>query len=186
MIDQERIARAVREILEAIGEDPRREALVETPARVAATYAELFSGIDVDPRDQLSSTFEEGDGELVVVKDLPFASLCEHHLLPFIGVAHIGYVPRGKVVGVSKLARALQVLAQRPQIQERLTNQTVDLVQETLNPWGVATVVRAEHLCMTIRGVQSRGTTVVTSASRGTLETDPAARSEFLTLVGQN
>ena len=131
-------------------------------------------------------TFEEGNEELVIVKDLPFASLCEHHLLPFVGVAHIGYVPRGRVVGVSKLAKALEVLAHRPQIQERLTNETVDLVHETLKPKGVSAVFRAEHLCMTIRGVRSPGTTVVTSAHRGSFETDRESRAEFLTLVGRD
>jgi GTP cyclohydrolase I len=186
MIDQERIARAVREILEAVGEDPQREALVDTPKRVAATYAELFSGLESDPREELSVTFEEGHEELVIVKDLPFSSLCEHHLLPFMGVAHIGYIPRGRVVGVSKLAKAVQVLAKRPQIQERLTNQAADLIYETLKPRGVATVFRAEHLCMSIRGVRSPGTTVVTSAHRGIFETDADSRSEFLALVGRD
>ena len=185
MIDQERIARAVREVLEAVGEDPRREALLDTPSRVAATYAELFSGLAADPRDELSVTFEEGSEELVVVRDLPFASLCEHHLLPFVGVAHIGYVPKGRIVGVSKLAKTLQILARRPQIQERLTNQTVDVVQETLKPRGVAALFRAEHTCMTIRGVRSSGATIVTSAHRGSFQEDPNARAEFLTLVGR-
>ena len=185
MIDQERIARAVREVLEAVGEDPRREALLDTPSRVAATYAELLSGLDADPRDELSVTFEEGGEELVVVRDLPFASLCEHHLLPFVGVAHIGYVPKGRIVGVSKLAKALQVLARRPQVQERLTNQIVDAVQETLKPGGVAALLRAEHTCMTIRGVRAPGASIVTSAHRGSFRQDAGARAEFLTLVGR-
>ncbi len=185
MIDQERIARAVREMLEAVGEDPRREALVDTPSRVASTYAELLSGLASDPRDELSVTFEEGSEGLVVVRDLAFASLCEHHLLPFFGVAHIGYVPKGRIVGVSKLNKALQVLARRPQVQERLTNQMIDAVDQTLEPRGATVVFRAEHTCMTIRGVRSPGATIVTSAHRGSFQEDPNARAEFLTLVGQ-
>jgi GTP cyclohydrolase I len=185
MIDQERIAKAVREILLAIGEDPRRDGVRETPRRVAEMYAELFAGADRDPRDDLAVGFEEGHQELVIVRDLPFASLCEHHLLPFFGTAHLGYVPVGRVVGVSKLARALETLSHRPQMQERLTNQIADLLQETLQPTGVAVVLQAEHLCMTIRGVRSPGSRMVTAAHRGCFQDDPQTRAEFLALVGK-
>ena len=186
MVDQERITRAVREILSSIGDDPRREGLQETPQRVAAMYAEFFSGIDQDPRDALSVTFEEGHQELVIIREMPFFSICEHHLLPFFGRAHLAYVPMGRVAGVSKLARALETLARRPQMQERLTNQIADLMDETLQPKGTAVVLQAEHLCMTIRGVRSSGSQVVTTAYRGNLREETAARAEFLALIGRS
>lgn len=185
MVDQERITRAVSEIISAIGDDPRREGLQETPRRVASMYAELFSGIDKDPREDLSVSFEEGPQELVLVRDLPFASLCEHHFLPFFGTAHLGYIPTGRVAGVSKLARALETLAHRPQMQERLTNQIADLMSETLQPKGTAIVIQAEHLCMTIRGVRSPGSQLVTAAYRGCFRDEAQLRTEFLTLAGR-
>ena len=184
VVDQVRIARAVLEILEAIGENPLREALVDTPRRVAATYAELFSGVGEDARRELAVTFAEGNEELVIVRDLPFASVCEHHLLPFVGVAHLAYIPTGRIAGVSELVRVLESLAHRPQIQERLTNQTVDIVHDVLQAKGTSAVLEAEHLCMTMRGVRAAGATVVTSAHRGTFADDPQARADFFALVG--
>lgn len=184
-MDQERIAEAVRQILDAIGEDPRREGLRETPRRMAEMYAELLSGIHADPREALDVSFEEGHRELVVLRDLPFTSLCEHHLLPFFGTADLGYIPTGRVVGISKLARALEALSRRPQLQERLTNQVADLLDEVLKPDGVAVVLRAEHLCMTIRGVRAAGSTVATSAHRGRFLRSPEARADFTALLGK-
>ena len=185
MVDQERIAKAVTEMLLAIGEDPRREGVRETPRRVAEMYAELFSGMRADPRAEMSVSYEEGHEELVIVRDVPFSSICEHHFLPFFGAAHLGYVPTGRVVGISKLARALESLSHRPQMQERLTNQIADLVHETLEPRGVAVTLRAEHLCMTIRGVRAPGSSIVTAAYRGSFKNDAQARAEFLALVGK-
>ena len=183
MIDQKRITRAVEEILHAIGEDPRRDGLTRTPARVAAMYAELFSGIDQDPRDLLSVSYDEGARDMVTVTGIPFASVCEHHLLPFFGSVHVAYVPTGRVVGISKLARAIECLSRRPQMQERVTNQAVDLLTESLQPQGAAVRVEAEHLCMTIRGSRAAGSRVITTAFRGTFKDDPAARAEFLSLT---
>ena len=183
MIDQERIGRAVEDILRAIGDDPRRVGLEKTPARVAAMYAELFSGIDQDPRDLLTVSYEEGVRDMVTVRDIPFASICEHHLLPFFGTVHIAYIPSGGVVGISKLARAIECLGRRPQMQERLTNQAADILTETLKPEGTAVRVEAEHLCMTIRGVRAPGSRVITTAYRGAFKDDPAVRAEFLSLT---
>ncbi len=166
-IDQERIARAVSEIIAAIGEDPRREGLLETPERIGRLYAELFSGLTQDPLDVLRRGFEEQHKEMVILKDIPFYSLCEHHFLPFHGAAHVGYVPEGRIVGVSKLARVVDILARRPQLQERLTSQVADAIMEGLHPDGVAVVIEAEHLCMTMRGVQKPGARMITSAIRG-------------------
>ncbi len=183
MIDQERIARAVEEILNAIGEDLRRDGIKKTPERVAAMYAELFSGIDADPRALLTVSYEEGVRDLVTIKDIPFASICEHHLLPFFGAVNIGYLPSGRVAGISKVARAIECLARRPQMQERFTNQAADLLMECLQPQGAAVRVEAEHLCMTIRGVRAPGSKVITTAWRGVFRDNERAQSEFLTLT---
>lgn len=182
-IDQERIARAVREIIEAIGENPGREGLLETPERIGRLYAELFSGLAQDPLDVLSRSFDEEHKEMVILKDIPFYSLCEHHFLPFHGSAHVGYVPEGRIVGVSKLARVVDILARRPQLQERLTSQVADAIMEGLHPDGVAVVIEAEHLCMTMRGVQKPGARMITSAIRGGFRRRGVTRSEFLSLV---
>jgi GTP cyclohydrolase I len=182
-IDQERIAAAVREIIAAIGEDAGREGLVETPRRIARLYAEMFSGLSEDPREVLSRSFEESHKEMVILKNIPFYSLCEHHFLPFHGQAHVGYVPEGRIVGVSKLARAVDILARRPQMQERLTGQIADAIMEGLEPDGVAVVIEAEHLCLTMRGAQKPGAVMVTSAIRGGFRRRGVTRSEFLALV---
>ena len=182
-IDQARIARAVIEIIEAIGEDPDREGLAETPRRIAQMYAQLFSGLHEDPRAVLSRGFEESHKEMVILKDIPFYSLCEHHLLPFHGRAHVGYVPEGRIVGVSKIARAIDILARRPQMQERLTGQIADALMDGIGPDGVAVVIEAEHLCMTMRGVQKSGAVMITSAIRGGFRRRGVTRSEFLALV---
>lgn len=179
----ERIEAAVREIIAAIGEDPEREGLLETPRRIAQMYADLFSGIHQDPREVLATGFEESHKEMVVLKDVPFYSLCEHHFLPFHGKAHVGYVPEGRVVGVSKLARVVEILARRPQLQERLTSQVADAIMDGLKPDGVAVIIEAEHLCMTMRGVQKPGAVMITSAIRGGFRRRGVTRSEFLSLV---
>ena len=183
MIDKETIQQAASAIIEAIGEDPRREGLVDTPRRIAQMYEEFFSGLAQDPVEVLATGFEESHDELVVLRGIPFFSVCEHHFLPFYGTAHVGYVPRGRVVGASKLARALDILARRPQIQERLTNQLADTIFTAASPAGVATVLSAEHMCMTLRGVRKPGSTIVTSANRGTLRTQAETKREFLALI---
>lgn len=182
-VDLPRIEAAVREILLAVGEDPDREGLLETPARVARMYAEVFSGLHRDPRDVLAKTFNEPFDEIVLEKDIRFDSFCEHHLLPFSGVAHIAYLPRGRIVGLSKLARAVELLSRRPQVQERMTNDLADLLMDELNPKGVAVVLEANHSCMTIRGVRKPDAITMTSAMRGAFKENPATRSEFLSLV---
>jgi GTP cyclohydrolase I len=182
-IDQERIAAAVREIIAAIGEDAEREGLLETPRRIAQLYAEMFSGLGQDPREVLSRSFDESHKEMVILKNIPFYSLCEHHFLPFHGQAHIGYVPEGRIVGVSKIARAVDILARRPQMQERLTGQIADAIMDRLEPDGVAVVIEAEHLCLTMRGAQKPGAVMVTSAIRGGFRRRGVTRSEFLSLV---
>jgi len=179
-----RIERAVREILEAFGEDPTREGLRETPRRVASMYAEMFAGLGRDPTELLQVTFDEDHHDLVFLRDVPFHSLCEHHLLPFSGVVHVAYVPSGRVVGVSKLARVVDLLARRPQLQERLTGQIADVIERELAPHGVGVVVAAEHTCMAIRGVRASGARMITSALRGCLREDPVARADFLALAG--
>ena len=186
MVDQEKIREAVASIIEALGEDPEREGLRDTPRRVARMYAEMFSGVDEDPAGVLSTGFDEAHEGLVVVRGLSFSSVCEHHLAPFFGTASIGYAPNGRVVGVSKLARALDVLSRRPQLQERLTKQIVDAVFEAVEPHGVAARLTAEHTCMKVRGVRRPGSRVVTSAARGTLETDEATIREFHALLGDD
>lgn len=183
-VDQPRIARAVREILLAIGENPDREGLERTPARVAEAYAELFAGMAEDPRHHLGVTFDEGHKELVILRDIPFASLCEHHLMPFTGVAHVGYIPEGRVVGLSKLARLVEGYARRPQVQERLTSEIADALMDGLNPDGCGVVIEAAHTCMTIRGVQKPGATMVTSAMRGGFRRRPETRAEFFSIIG--
>jgi GTP cyclohydrolase I len=183
MIDQDKIKRAVHDILIAIGEDPSREGIKETPRRIAEMYAEVFSGMKEDPREVLSVGFEEGHNEMVILKDIPFYSMCEHHLLPFYGMAHIGYIPKGRVVGASKLGRVVEILAKRPQLQERLTTQIADTLVEALQPQGVAVVIEAEHLCMTMRGVKKPGSNIVTSAMRGSFRTRAVTRAEFLSLI---
>ncbi|MDT0189385.1 GTP cyclohydrolase I FolE [Rothia terrae] len=183
-VDQPRIEAAVREILLAIGENPDRDGLQETPARVARAYAEFFSGLHEDAADILSTTFDIGHSELVLVKDIPFYSTCEHHLVPFHGVAHVGYIPgdEGKVTGLSKLARTVDLFARRPQVQERLTTQVAEALVDHLNPLGVIVVVEAEHMCMSMRGVKKPGAKTVTSAVRGALR-DGATRAEAMSLI---
>ena len=186
MIDQEKIRGAVAAIIEAIGEDPNREGLAGTPGRIARMYAEFFSGLGEDAALPLATGFEESHREMVVLRDIPFFSICEHHLLPFVGTADIGYVPKGRVVGASKLARTLEILARRPQMQERITHELADTIQQALEPEGVAVVLSAEHQCMTLRGVEKAGSTLVTSASRGTMRTQSAVRQEFFAMLQES
>lgn len=185
MVDKPKIEKAVAAIIEAIGEDPSREGLSGTPQRIAEMFDELFSGVDKDPREELAIGFEEGHREMVIVKDIPFYSMCEHHLLPFYGLIHVGYIPNtdGRVIGASKVARVVEVLAKRPQIQERMTTQIADAISQTLQADGVAVVIEAEHLCMTMRGIKKPGANIVTSATRGLFRTKAATRAEFLSLV---
>jgi GTP cyclohydrolase I len=182
-VDQPRIEAAVREILMAVGEDPDREGLRATPARVARMYTELFAGLHQDPRTHLRRVFTVKYDEMVVVKDIDFASLCEHHLLPFIGKAHVAYLPNGKVVGLSKIPRAVDALAHRPQVQERMAEDLADLLMEELDARGVAVILEATHTCMAIRGVRKTGSVMTTSAMRGAFRANPATRSELLALV---
>ncbi len=182
-VDQAGVRDAVRRIIEAIGEDPGREGLLDTPRRIAEMYEELFTGLHEDPREVLSTSFQESHREMIILKNIPFYSLCEHHFLPFHGQAHVGYVPKGRIVGASKIARVVDILARRPQLQERLTGQVADAITEALAPDGVAVVIEAEHLCMTMRGVQKPGTTLITSAIRGAFRRRAVTRSEFLALV---
>lgn len=182
-VDQPRIERAVREILAAVGEDPDREGLLETPARVARMYAELFGGLHDDARQHLQKCFTEKYDEVVLVRDISFNSMCEHHMLPFMGVAHIGYLPNGRVVGLSKLARVVEVVSKRPQVQERMTETIADLLVEELDAKGVAVVIEATHTCMTIRGVRKPGSLCVTSAMRGIFRSHLSSRSEIMTLI---
>jgi GTP cyclohydrolase I len=185
MVNHRKIEEAVRMILEAIGEDPNREGLIDTPARVARMYEEIFSGLEEDPKKHFSVIFSEDHEELVLVKDIPFFSTCEHHLVPFFGKAHVGYIPRGgRVTGLSKLARAVEAVTRRPQLQERITSTVADSIVETLDPHGVIVVVEAEHMCMTMRGVKKPGAKTVTSAVRGVFAEDAAARAEALSLIG--
>ena len=184
-VDGARIEKAVLELIRAIGEDPQREGLRGTPGRVAEMYAELFRGMGQDPREELKTEFEEGHREMVILRDIPFYSMCEHHLLPFYGVAHLGYIPNqnGRVVGASKLARVVDTLARRPQLQERLTRQIAETIEEALQPDGVAVVVEAEHLCMVMRGIKKPGSSIITSATRGLFRRKAATRAEFLSLL---
>ena len=183
VINQEKIAAGVRMIIEAIGDDPDREGLKDTAKRVARMYGEFFQGLHEDPRTYLQVVFDEQHDEMVLVKDVPFHSMCEHHLLPFHGRVHAAYIPRGRVVGLSKIARVIEVFARRPQVQERMTAQIADLLTDELDAHGVGVVVEASHTCMTMRGVKKPGSLMVTSAMRGSFKTDQATRSEFMSLV---
>jgi len=185
VFDEAEIKKAVTSIIKAIGENPAREGLVGTPERVAEMYAELFIGLNMDPKEELSVGFEEGHREMVILRDIPFYSMCEHHLLPFYGVAHLGYIPNatGRVVGASKLARVVEIVARRPQIQERMTTQIADAIYEAIHPDGVGVVIQAEHLCMVMRGIKKPGSTVGTSALRGTFRSKSKTRAEFFSLL---
>ena len=185
MIDEAKIKTAVASIIKAIGEDPQREGLVDTPSRVAEMYVELFAGLDTNPKEALTVSYELGHREMVILKDIPFYSMCEHHLLPFYGVAHIGYIPDadGRVVGISKLARVVEIVARRPQIQERMTTQIADAIFEGLKPEGVAVVVQAEHMCMIMRGIKKPGSSITTSAIRGIFSRKAETRAEFFSLL---
>jgi len=182
-VDQKRIQRAVREILAAVGEDPDREGLRDTPARVARMYAELFSGLHEDPRQHLGKFFTEQYDEVVLVRDISFNSMCEHHMLPFMGQAHVAYVPKGRVIGLSKLARVVESVARRPQVQERMTETIANLLLEELQAKGVAVVVEATHTCMTIRGIRKPGSLCVTSAMKGIFRSNLSSRSEVMNLI---
>ena len=184
-MDTQKIEQGVRLILEGVGEDPDREGLLKTPARVARMYEEVFAGLTQDPAKHFETLFDEGHQEMVLVKDIPFYSMCEHHLVPFFGVAHIAYIPNesGKVCGLSKLARLLEVYAKRPQVQERLTSQVAETLVEQLDPRGVIVVVEAEHMCMTMRGVKKPGSKTTTSAVRGLFRSSQKTREEALSLI---
>lgn len=185
-MDKPRIEAAIREILIAIGEDPDREGLIETPDRVARMYEEIFSGLEENPKKHLKIFTEEDNDEMVVVRDIPLYSMCEHHLIPFIGKAHIAYIPGdGRVIGLSKLARIVNCFARRPQLQERLTSQVADFLFDNLKPQGVAVVVEAEHLCMTMRGARASGSQTRTSAMRGIMRSDARTRAEAMSLLSK-
>jgi len=184
-VDKGRIEKAVREILEAIGEDPERDGLARTPKRIAEMYEEIFAGLHDDPAKHLTVTFEADHDEMVMVRDIAVTSLCEHHLVPFAGRAHVAYIPgdEGMITGLSKIARLVDGFARRPQVQERLTTQIADALQEVLNPDGVFVVVEAEHMCMSMRGVKKPGSLTITSAVRGLFKTNPATRAEAMSLI---
>jgi GTP cyclohydrolase I len=185
-VDQARIRAAVREILLAVGENPDREGLLETPDRVARMYAELFSGLHKDPREILQKTFTQKYDEMVLVKDIGFASMCEHHLLPFQGKAHVAYLPNGKIVGLSKIPRVVEVLSKRPQVQERMTEELAELLMHELDARGVGVVLEASHSCMTIRGIRKPSSLCTTSAMRGVFKTNQVTRTEFLGLISNS
>ena len=182
-VDKERIQRAVREIIAAVGEDAGREGLQETPRRIADMYEEIFAGLRTDPYQFLGVTFDEAYSEMVVLKDIPFYSMCEHHFAPFHGVAHVAYIPKGRVVGLSKLARVVEAYARRPQVQERLTAQIADTIMAGLDPKGAAVVIQAEHTCLTMRGIKKPGAKMVTSAVRGLFKDHPPTRAEFQAIL---
>ncbi len=184
-LDEAAIKKAVTTILKAVGEDPQREGLVNTPQRVAEMYAEIFSGIQIDPADELKTGFEAGHREMVIIRDIPFYSMCEHHLLPFYGVAHVGYIPNasGRVAGASKLATVVEIIARRLQMQERMTTQIADAMVKGIEPDGVGVVIHAEHLCMFMRGIKKPGSTMVTSAVRGIFRSNSKTRAEFFSLI---
>ncbi len=186
-MDREKIEHGVRLILEGIGEDPGREGLIDTPRRVAEMYTEIFAGLESDPAEHFCVTFNEGHQEMVLVRDIPLYSVCEHHLVPFLGSAHVAYVPgkHGRICGLSKLARVVDVFAKRPQVQERMTSQIADTIVEYLDPAGVIVVIEAEHLCMSMRGVKKPGSRTVTSAVRGIFESSAATRAEAMSLITQ-
>jgi GTP cyclohydrolase I len=183
VLDRTRLEGVIREFLLAIGEDPAREGLRETPRRIAEMYEEILGGLAIDPTEYLKVGFEVAHDEMVILRDIPFYSMCEHHFLPFHGQAHVGYVPDGRVVGISKLARVVEGFARRPQIQEKLTSQIAEAIMEVLQPDGVAVVIEAEHLCITMRGVKKPGSRMVTSAMRGQFKRSSVTRAEFLSLV---
>lgn len=183
-MNQEKVEAAVYQLLEAIGENPEREGLLDTPKRVAKMYAKMFSGLSEDPKDQFTAVFSEGHEEMILVKDIPFYSMCEHHLVPFYGVAHVAYLPSdGRVTGLSKLARAVEVAARRPQLQERLTAQVANALEEAMHPKGVFVMVEAEHMCMTMRGIKKPGSKTVTTVARGLYQEDGAARREVMAMI---
>ena len=182
--NQEKLEQAIYQLLEALGENPEREGLIETPKRVAKMYQEMFSGLNEDPKDQFTAVFTENHDEVVLVKDIPFYSMCEHHLVPFYGVAHVAYLPSdGRVTGLSKLARAVEVASKRPQLQERLNAQVADALEEALQPKGVFVMLEAEHMCMTMRGIKKPGSQTVTLAKRGEFECDPALEERFFQML---
>jgi GTP cyclohydrolase IA len=183
--DDPALLETIRTMIRQLGEDPDREGLRETPRRIAAMYAELFEGLHKDPIEVLSVGFEEGHDEMVILRQIPFHSMCEHHFLPFHGEAHVGYLPNGRIVGLSKIARAVEIFARRPQVQERLTTQISECIEDVLDARGVGVVIEAEHLCMTARGVRKPGAVMVTSSMRGTFREDATTRHEFLRLIGQ-
>ncbi|NQU09217.1 GTP cyclohydrolase I FolE [bacterium] len=182
-IDRKKIERAVAMILEAVGEDPRRDGLQETPQRVARMYEEIFGQGTEDPRISLGKQFDEDHHEMVLLRDIPFSSMCEHHLMPFFGKAHVAYIPNGHVVGISKLARVVEAFSQRPQVQERMTSQIADTINDELKPEGVAVVCEAAHTCMTLRGVKKPGALMITSALRGTFRRRSSTRAEIMALI---
>jgi GTP cyclohydrolase IA len=186
MVDKKTVEAAITNVIRAIGDDPKRESLVNTPKRLADMYEEIFAGMYMDARKELSVDFEVGHHEMVILKDIPFYSMCEHHLLPFFGVAHVGYIPsdEGRVVGISKLARVVDIYAKRLQLQERMTTEIAESIFDVLKPEGVGVVIQAEHLCMIMRGIKKPGSTVMTSAMRGTFRSKAVTRNEFLSLVG--
>jgi len=188
MFDEAKIKTAVASIIEAIGEDPNREGLVGTPERVVEMYAELFGGLGKEPTEELKVGFELGHREMVILRDIPFYSMCEHHLLPFYGVVHIGYIPNdeGRIIGISKLARVVEIIAKRPQLQERMTTEIAEAITEGIKPDGVAVVIQAEHLCMIMRGIKKPGSNVITSALRGIFKRKAASRAEFFSLIQGN
>lgn len=182
-MDKKKLQEAARMILAAIGDDPSREGLADTPRRVSEMYIKMFEGLYEDPTRHLKVAFDEKHEEMVIVKNIAFYSMCEHHLLPFSGKAHVGYTPHGKVVGISKLVRVVEGFAKRPQLQERMTSQIADSIMSALNPFGVAVVIEAEHTCMAMRGVQKPGSSIITSAMRGTFRKNEAQRAEFMSLI---
>jgi GTP cyclohydrolase IA len=186
-VDKQRIERAIRDVLDALGENPDREGLLKTPERVADMYEEVFSGLTRDPVDELDVLFDADHDEMIMVRDITLQSFCEHHLIPFTGQAHVAYIPNedGKITGLSKLARAVDVLAKRPQVQERLTTQIADAIEEALDPRGVLVVIEAEHLCMSMRGVRKPGSQTVTSAVRGIFRDNDATRAEAMNLIAR-
>ncbi len=185
MIDRKKIEEAALSIINAVGEDPDRAGLVGTPKRIAEMYEEIFSGMGVDAAAELSTGFQEGHREMVILKDIPFYSMCEHHFLPFFGLAHVGYIPNkeGRVVGISKIARVVEIFARRLQLQERMTTQIADTIMQAIQPEGIGVVIEAEHLCMIMRGIEKPGSNVITSAMRGTFRSRAVTRAEFLSLV---
>ncbi|MFA7249607.1 MAG: GTP cyclohydrolase I FolE [Dehalococcoidia bacterium] len=183
--DREAVIATIRTLIDQLGLDSGSEGLAETPRRIADMYLELFEGLRQDPADQLRVQFEEGHDEMVILRDIPFYSMCEHHFLPFHGTAHVGYLPNGRIVGLSKIARAVEIFARRPQVQERLTSQIADAIETVLGAKGVGVVIEAEHLCMTARGVRKPGSMMVTSAMRGRFRNAENTRQEFLRLIGR-